>query len=66
MRGKNLIDTSKLPENVKKLLQKKSKITEKHKLITDNKVIIRIYQRYYHPKFGYLYELLDKKILKED
>lgn len=64
-RGKELIDTSTLPAKTKKLLQKKGKLVEKHKLVIDpTKIMVRVYQKYYHPKFGYLYELLSKEIVQ--
>ena len=62
-RGKELIDTSTLPIEAKRLLKKKGKLIEKHKLIINpNKIVIRVYQKYYHPKFGYLYELISKEV----
>ena len=62
--GKQIIDTSTLPAKAKRLLQKKGTLTERHKLIADpNKIVIRVYQKYYHPKFGYLYELIKKQIV---
>jgi len=61
--GKQIIDTSTLPAKAKKLLQKRGKLVEKHKLVIDpTKIVVRVYQRYYHPKFGYLYELLSKEV----
>jgi len=63
-RGKELIDTSDLPSEAKRLLKKRGKLIEKHKLIINpNKIVIRVYQKYYHPKFGYLYELIKKQIV---
>ena len=62
-KGKELIDTSTLPIEAKRLLKKKGKLIEKHKLVINpNKIVIRVYQKYYHPKFGYLYELLNKQV----
>ena len=63
-RGKQLIDTKDLPAEAKKLLKRRGKLVEKHRLIIDpTKMVIRVYQRYWHPKFGYLYELISKQII---
>ena len=61
---KQIIDTSALPDKAKRLLQKRGKLVEKHRLVIDpTKIVVRVYQRYYHPKFGYLYELIKKQIV---
>jgi len=62
-RGKQIIDTSTLPVKAKRLLQKRGKLREAHRLIIDpTKIVVRVYQKYYHPKFGYLYELISKEV----
>jgi len=44
-RGKKLINTSTLPNKAKRLLQKRGKLVEKHRLVIDpNKIVIRVYQ----------------------
>ena len=61
---KQIIDTKDLPIEARRLLKKRGKAVEKHRLIIDpTKTIIRVYQRYWHPNFGYLYEEISKKVV---
>ena len=61
---KQIIDTKDLPIEAKKLLKKRGKLVEKHRLVIDpSKIVVRVYQKYYHPRLGYLYEEISKKVI---